>query len=225
MVPDFPALIGTVACPYTLEALPTLNAEVSACDLLEYRLDGLPTATLSRQPLPTLMTARDPEEGGQNALSLSQRHKLYKKHLPSASILDIEIRNLDLLADVRDEAQANARLVLGSFHDFDSTPSEQVLEDTIKRGIDAGADAIKLAVTTNTPHHIRILLRLLERYQMNIPMAVMGMGTLGKSSRVLFAQCGSILNYAYLKKANAPGQWSAIMMRNLFDEIGINRPA
>ena len=215
----------------TLCALPNLTDDVRCCDLIEYRLDSLWACADFSSPLPIhgekpiIVTARDPIEGGQNSLKLSERRHLFEQHQMSASILDIEIRNLSQLAEIRDAAQIQGRLVLGSFHDFNTTPPESELEDTIKRGIDARADGIKLAVTTNTPQHIRTLLHLLERYQSEIPMAVMGMGTLGMSSRILLAQCGSILNYGYLSEANAPGQWSAAMMRRLFNEIGIGRNA
>ena len=43
-----------------------------------------------------------------------------------------------------------------------------------------------------------------------IPVATMGMGPLAPVSRLLCAQCGSVLNYGYLGKTpTAPGQWDA----------------
>jgi 3-dehydroquinate dehydratase-1 len=52
-----------------------------------------------------------------------------------------------------------------------------------------------------------------------LPLAVMAMGRFGKVSRLLFAQAGSVLNYGYLATANAPGQWPAARLRELFAEL------
>ncbi len=42
-----------------------------------------------------------------------------------------------------------------------------------------------------------------------LPLSVMGMGRFGKISRLLLAQAGSVLNYGYLDRPNASGQWEA----------------
>ena len=46
-----------------------------------------------------------------------------------------------------------------------------------------------------------------------IDQSIEGMGPLGKASRIAFAKAGSVLNYGYLKEANAPGQWPAIELK------------
>jgi 3-dehydroquinate dehydratase-1 len=51
------------------------------------------------------------------------------------------------------------------------------------------------------------------------PLSVMAMGAFGKVSRLLFAQAGSVLNYAYLGTANASGQWSALDFRRRLAEL------
>jgi 3-dehydroquinate dehydratase-1 len=48
-----------------------------------------------------------------------------------------------------------------------------------------------------------------------LPLAVMGMGPLGMSSRVLLANCGSVLNYGWLHTPNVPGQWAAIELAKI----------
>jgi len=50
-----------------------------------------------------------------------------------------------------------------------------------------------------------------------LPLAVMGMGGLGFGSRILFAQCGSVLNYGWLHRPNVPGQWSALELKRLLN--------
>jgi 3-dehydroquinate dehydratase-1 len=47
----------------------------------------------------------------------------------------------------------------------------------------------------------------------------MGMGPLGRLSRLVLAQAGSCLNYGYLRAANAPGQWSAKELSDLLAKL------
>jgi 3-dehydroquinate dehydratase-1 len=47
----------------------------------------------------------------------------------------------------------------------------------------------------------------------------MGMGALGRVSRLLLAQLGSVLNYGYLDQATVPGQWPAARLRELIREL------
>ncbi len=47
----------------------------------------------------------------------------------------------------------------------------------------------------------------------------MGMGPLGKLSRLVLAKAGSCLNYGYLRVANAPGQWEAAELGALLGRI------
>jgi 3-dehydroquinate dehydratase-1 len=70
-----------------------------------------------------------------------------------------------------------------------------------------GADIVKIAVKTETVAEVSRLLALLE--DASGPLAVMGMGALGRASRLLFAKAGSVLNYGWLDKPQVPGQWSA----------------
>jgi 3-dehydroquinate dehydratase-1 len=47
----------------------------------------------------------------------------------------------------------------------------------------------------------------------------MGMGALGKVSRLLFARAGSVLNYGYLDQPNASGQWEATLLKERLKEL------
>jgi len=47
-----------------------------------------------------------------------------------------------------------------------------------------------------------------------LPLATMGMGPLAPVSRLLCAQCGSVLNYGFLGGIpTAPGQWDCGLLR------------
>jgi 3-dehydroquinate dehydratase-1 len=47
----------------------------------------------------------------------------------------------------------------------------------------------------------------------------MGMGPWGRISRLVLAKCGSLLNYGYIGKSNAPGQWPAARLKELLAEL------
>ena len=51
----------------------------------------------------------------------------------------------------------------------------------------------------------------------------MGMGRLGKISRLLLAQAGSVLNYGYLDQPNASGQWEATLLKKRLAELGTDQ--
>jgi len=81
-------------------ALPLENI-TDQCDVVELRLDSLGwnNAVLEfaeKCPLPLLITARGPEEGGAGALSLKERHEGYRTLMTHAAIIDIELRDFEL---------------------------------------------------------------------------------------------------------------------------------
>lgn len=220
-----PAIVGTIADLETLQALPDLEDAIAACDYLEFRVDALLAEAalleerLVRSPKPVVLTVRDTLEGGVGDLPKAERLRHFRHWLPSAAIIDLEIRNLPNFALLVEEARQRNLQILGSAHDFEGTPDAEILAETVAGGRAAGADAIKLAVTLRDGSDLATLLQIFERESREIPMAVMGMGPLGMSSRILFAECGSLLSYTYLKNPNAPGQWSSREMRRLFEAM------
>jgi len=216
-----PNIVAPIASPEDLADLAGIADLSGHCDVLEIRLDGFrnPEGVLARLPalaagLPLIATARHPDEGGAGGLDAAKRQSLLALTLPAASALDIEIRSLSGFAGLADEARAAGRLVIGSFHDFAATPGTVALQDTVRRGLDLGANAIKAATRLHGPGDLFRLIDLLQAFP-GIPLSVMGMGPLGLASRLLAAQCGSFLNYGYLARPNAPGQWPARQLRAL----------
>ncbi len=58
-----------------------------------------------------------------------------------------------------------------------------------------------------------------------LPVATMGMGPLAAVSRLLCAQCGSVLNYGHLGiTATAPGQWDAALLQQALARLPLLRP-
>jgi len=216
-LPLRPNVVGIVDCHRAIEIATRLPA--GAVDFLEWRADCLPVGIpLPRSRFPWLVTARHPSEGGHGGLSPAARRKILLHHLGGASAVDIEARSLHAMRDVVREARQIGIPVIASFHDFEKTPSADRLQKIVRRATDAGADVLKVATVPRSPADIARLLGLFS--DQNIPVAVMGMGRFGMATRVLFASCGSVLNYGWLHRPNVPGQWSAVEFKRLLKRMG-----
>jgi 3-dehydroquinate dehydratase-1 len=215
-------VVGTINSQPSLAA--ALKLPQGAIDLLELRLDAFahdPGKLLKAIPklkAPLLITARHPKEGALEPLSASQRARLYEMFLPHAALLDTEVRSLSQLQPVLDKAQAAGVIIVASFHDFKTTPRTDRLQKLAATAKNAGADLFKVAAVAQTPADVGRLLGLFSSAK--LPLSVMGMGKMGKASRLLFARAGSVLNYGFLdEKAQVSGQWAATVLKERIAEL------
>jgi 3-dehydroquinate dehydratase-1 len=198
------------------------NAPKSAfgsLDMLEARLDELGNAALpSRWPLPVIATARHPKEGGAGNLGVSERRRLLTDALEWATAVDVELRSAREMDGVIAAAHARGRVVILSHHDFKATPSLAKLKELAARAADEGADLFKVAAVLKSPDD---LLRLagFQSSKLRIPVVAMGMGRAGRFSRLMLGGLGSPLCYGWLGKPQVPGQWPALGMRAILDEV------
>ncbi len=214
----------------TRRAAQALCPQAGAPDVLELRVDGFARdpagldalATLAAGATrPLIVTVRHPAEGGLDPAlgDASARRRLYERFLPLAAWVDIELRSLGALDPVIAQARARGVRIIASFHDFDGTPGPRRLRALADRAAAAGADVCKIAAATRTPGDLARLLDLLGSGT-PLPLAVMGMGPLGKVSRLALGAAGSVLSYGYLGDgAQVPGQWPAGVLRARLDEL------
>ncbi|MEM7385424.1 MAG: type I 3-dehydroquinate dehydratase [Verrucomicrobiota bacterium] len=223
---DTPLVVGPIADEPTLDRIDRIPA-VNACDLLEIRVDALSARLdtlkelLVQSEKPLLWTVRCSEEGGEGNLPISRREPLYLDALHTAAAVDIEVRSLKALGNVIRTGHASGVALIASFHDFETCPSSGILRDKIEEAHQAGAAVAKIAVRVETMDALFQLAGLFENAP--LPLSVMGMGPLGQLSRLVLAQAGSRLNYGYLEKANAPGQWPVGRLRELYRELGLRQ--
>lgn len=216
------AIVGTVHSPDSLRAALKLRAH--AVDLLELRVDHFaddPATLLRAAPrlkAPLIVTVRHPAEGGKHGLAFARRRELYAQFLPWAAAIDVELRSVKSLQRTLGDARARGTRVIVSFHDFRATPGAARLTQIVRRAADAGADIVKIAARADTPAALHRLLGIFAAKNAR-PLSVMAMGAYGKVSRLLFAQAGSVLNYAFLGTANASGQWSVADFRARLAEV------
>lgn len=200
---------------------------MEAFDLAEIRLDLIhPEHSESKeQPwdflshFPLLFTARRIEEGGGLALDAKQRTDLLSQVLDQATAVDVEVASIGEMAGLLEQLKERKIAWVASFHDFERLPSTRALENALERARNAGATVFKAAARLHSPAD---LARLAE-FQLadhGIAISTMGMGPLAPVSRLLCAQCGSVLNYGYLGETpTAPGQWDSAFLKQAISRL------
>ena len=168
------------------------------------------TAQLAR---PLIITARDPKEGGSQKISLGERSKLLRGYLPWASLIDIELGSVSALRSVLQAArERNVKCIL-SVHSLVETAPPEKLRGFVEEAQELSPDVFKIVNRTDTPAQLTQLLEFLQENKNVLPVSAMGVGKLGRLSRVRLMQAGSVLNYAHLGESSLEGQLSLAAAR------------
>jgi len=217
-----PLVVATVHSPAGMRLAEKLGSR--DVDLLELRVDALAGKMagvrrfLARSSLPVLLTVRHPAEGGIGNLSSRRRRELFDELLPFAALVDVELRSLGSMRQVIQSAKARGIGLVVSNHHFHRTPTLAGMRDQRRRAFAAGADIFKLAALADDAGAVARLIDFLSTTKAR-RLAVMGMGRFGQVSRLVLACGGSLLNYGYLDKPNAPGQWEAKELKALLRRL------
>jgi len=221
-----PLAVGVVADSAALEHFTSLDSATHAalCDVAELRLDLLQIpaadlrAKLAGNTLPLLLTARHPAEGGQGPEDPAARAAMIEPLLDLATLIDLELRSAAQMQGTIQKARAAGVPVVGSFHDFQATPADEVLRGAVNFAQQAGLDAVKIATYLNTQDDLARLMKLVGETH-RLRLSAMGMGPWGRVSRLVLAKCGSLLNYGFIGASNAPGQWPVARLKELLAEL------
>ena len=191
-------------------------------DLFELRLDCLVRlvdqleSKLPRLCAPLIITARHPQEGGANKLSVRQRRALLARFLNYADYIDVELRSASALRSLLTLAKQKKVRRIISFHNFKSTPPLRVLRAKARAAKTHGADIFKVATCTDTPVQLARLLDFITGRDIDLPVSAMGIGKLGAISRVLLGRAGSTLVYGSVgAQTDIEGQLSLKQLRAL----------
>jgi len=157
-----------------------------------------------RAALPVLLTIRSASEGGAWRGTELERLVLYRALLLNADAVDVELAATIVPAVIRAAHAARLPVIL-SHHDFKQTPSDAALDRIVTRGFRRGADIVKIAAHVRDDADTTRLAGLLARHA-GRPLVVIGMGELGKKTRVLFPALGSLFTFGALGTGTAPGQ-------------------
>jgi 3-dehydroquinate dehydratase / shikimate dehydrogenase len=176
-------------------------AELAGADLVEVRLDYLENPQESihtrwdRLALPVIATCRGRERGGEFNGSIEEETRILESAAQNgAKFVDIDYRFAKPVAGAE---------VIGSFHDFASTPAD--IDAILERACAGPAQIGKVATMVNSWSDNRRLLNLSAQSWAK-PVIVAGMGETGQITRVLALARGGFLTYAALGQGSAPGQ-------------------
>ena len=209
----FPRVVGTLQSQ-EIDPAAVVNRKKPACDIVELRLDQMPSVknwvktglALESADVPVIVTVRLKVEGGNWKRADKERLPLYDAALTNVSAVDVELRSR-IVKRVCGLAKRRGRCCIVSFHDFEKTPPLDQLKRVAASAQKLGS-VIKIVTMLHTKADVATLRSLLAcKWQK--PICVMGMGPLGRKTRIEFPRLGSCLTYGYLDKPAAPGQSAA----------------
>ena len=202
------ALCGVIT-PRNLDDI--FSADLTGADCVEVRLDYLNNpqesvhARWDRLPLPVIATCRGKERGGLFPGSVEEETRILEHAAQNgAQFVDIDYRFAKPFTGAE---------VIGSFHDFAETPAD--IEAVLTRACASDARIAKVATFVNSWADNRRLLALND-HPWPKPVIVAGMGDIGQITRVIGTARGSLLTYAALTNASAPGQLTVHEMLDVY---------
>lgn len=202
-------------------------------DLVEWRADWLEgfenwdtcltAANVIRNVLPDvplLFTIRTKAEGGEQLITKKQYLQLTECAVRCGlfDLVDVELsageKEVTALISAAHESGVH---VICSNHDFEMTPAREELLSRLARMDALGADILKIAVMPQTAADVLTLLSATEEmsHRTERPLITMSMSAKGTVSRLCGEVFGSCLTFGTVGKASAPGQISAVRLREI----------
>jgi 3-dehydroquinate dehydratase-1 len=222
-----PRVVGTLS---TRESLPSAYpTDDYTCDVVEVRLDKIGPGTrgwmkdcqaMEAAGFPVVLTLRLADEGGKWKEADEKRQPILSAAMESLASIDVELKS-KLCVPLCRQAQELGKCIIVSTHNFKRTPGFRDLKGVLDRILDIPCAIPKISTMIAEDADVRTLRRLLETDSPR-PVCIVGMGSKGTKTRVLFPSLGSCLAYGYLDSPCAPGQLPSSMliqyMRQLLPE-------
>jgi 3-dehydroquinate dehydratase type I len=136
-----------------------------------------------------------------------------------ASYIDIEVESSDRYASpIVSHALGKGAEVIVSFHDFRGTPARAELRRIMEQCADRGGEIVKIATQVVSRDDI---FNLLSLYDIPGRKVVIGMGPLGRITRVMAPYLGSEFTFASIGGGGetAPGQLSLEQLKEIYNVI------
>lgn len=208
-------------------------------DLVEWRADAYThaeTPRISRMlfdlraalggDMPLLFTYRTRAEGGFGEASLEgyRRVNLLALQSGEADLLDVELnRGEALTREMARAIHAADRRMLLSQHDFQATPGESSMVETLRRMEAFGADIRKMAYMPQQKEDVHALLNACAKaaQAQGSPICAISMGRLGALSRIACSAYGAALTFGNAVGESAPGQIGVEVLRSMIDLLHV----
>ena len=136
-----------------------------------------------------------------------------------AYYIDVDINNSnDFINEIIFHAKNKNRKIIISYHNFKETPSDNYLNNIVKKCFSYNPDIVKIACMVNNIIDNTSLFALYNSYKNIISI---GMGEKGKVTRIAGQSLGAPFTYASLNKneKTAPGQIDKKTMINIFNKM------
>ncbi len=203
------------------------NNLLNTADLIEFRIDMFKNTSAEHVEKvfnnfknsfrkPVIATARDVREGGQK--DIKDRLEIYRAVIPFSDILDVEIMSEGIIAEVRALCNNHKKILIGSYHNFESTPDDNFLGEIVSKGKSLGADIVKIAVMPKDKDDLIRLFNFTLTHK-DKGIVTMSMGDKGLPSRVFTPIFGSLITYGYINHPSAPGQLSVSELMYIFRRL------
>ncbi len=205
-----------------------VRAKRAGADILEVRVDtfkDLDPETLKADflklkkasNLPIILTIRSKKEGSAEEIDDKERFTLFMALIPLSDAVDIELSSKRILRKVAALAASFRKKLIISYHNFKSSPTDAGLKKILDGAEEAGADIIKIAATVKKKGDFKRLAALLMGEK---KLIVIAMGDGSRASRVFFPFLGSLVTYASITGATAPGQLNIGDMKRVYKILG-----
>lgn len=211
-------------------------------EMAEIRLDRCPLSEEEIEDLfgnsdtPLVATCRIEEAGSER-----QAEKLLRIAIEAgARFADLEIEAPAAMSkNFQRLCRRNGTEIIRSYHNFEETPDDEVLNMALARCFRYGADIAKIVTTCHDREDARRIESLYSVVLEDIPslqgrLIAFGMGEEGRTTRIECLRRGAPFSYAALtpQEATAPGQWTAEEMQDAvyggrcrYDGVGLVMPA
>lgn len=211
-------------------------------EMAEIRLDRCPLSEEEIEDLfgnsdtPLVATCRIEEAGSER-----QAERLLRIAIEAgARFADLEIEAPAAMSkNFQRLCRRNGTEIIRSYHNFEETPEDEVLNMALARCFRYGADIAKIVTTCHDSEDARRIESLYSVVLEDIPslqgrLIAFGMGEEGRTTRIECLRRGAPFSYAALtpQEATAPGQWTAEEMQGAvyggrcrYDGEGLVMPA
>lgn len=176
-----------------------------------------------------LFTYRSEEEGGELRHDRAENmvDDIYDNVMASrlVDMVDVELLSGNYrVARTTTKAHDSGMKCVVSCHDFSITPRDDKLLEMLRNMEILGGDILKIATTPKNAFDTRRIIELTENinthklaaYDINKPIVMISMGTIGQPTRIARGDSGSAFTFASVGQGSAPGQFS---LEEMFKEF------
>ena len=182
-----------------LQHLEMAEIRLDRCALEDEDIDTL----FSESDVPLIATCRLSEE--------SQAPEILERAIQAgAKYVDLEMEAPAAIGRrIREACQEYGTVLIRSYHNFDGTPSREVLLSLMERARSFGGEVVKMVTTATSKADADTVLSLYDAAEPGTLVAF-AMGEEGRSSRLEALKRGAPFSYACVspEEATAAGQWT-----------------